>query len=241
MTESLTATIVVRKDGKTKKGDDSVQLRFNEVDAPVWAFKWAVKKVDNYEVGDQISLTYDDVGEDKPFLVIKDVSKGGAPSGKGTKKSSGSSGSSSTRTGGDNSRDTMMAFSYLKDLHEQYLKGGAKDPVKDAIKAGAALYEGAKTIVNPPKNLPENVKKASSAQEGTIRGKADTLGIDTNDKAWKDFIKKRYGTLSHENADHLIDMLQQVVDGKMGMEWTADEDIMFFNPADRKELKEITS
>jgi len=239
MTESLTATIVVKKEGTTKKGDPSVQLRFNEVDYPIWAFKWGVQKVENYDVGDEISLTYDDIGkEDKPWLVIKDVAKGGAPSGKGTKKSSGSS---STRTGGDNSRDTMMAFSYLKDLHEQYLKGGAKDPVKDAIKAGAALYEGAKTIVNPPKNLPDNVKKASSAQEGTIRGKADTLGIDTNDKGWKDFIKKRYGTLSHENADHLIDMLQQVVDGKMGMEWTADEDIMFFNPADRKELKGITS
>ena len=240
MTESLTATIVVKKEGTTKKGDPSVQLRFNEVDYPIWAFKWGVQKVENYDVGDEISLTYDDIGkEDKPWLVIKDV-KGSKSSGSGGKKS-GASSKSSAKSGADNSRDTMMAFSYLKDLHEQYLKGGAKDPVKDAIKAGAALYEGAKTIVNPPGNLPENVKKASSAQEGTIRGKADTLGIDTNDKGWKSFIKKRYGTLSHDDADHLIDMLQQVVDGKMGMEWTPDEEIMFFNPADRKELKEITS
>jgi hypothetical protein len=235
MTESLAATIMVRKDGKTQKGDDSVQFRFNEVDdgnTPVWAFKWAVKKVKNYEVGDQISLTYDDVGEDKPFLIIKDVAKG-KPGGKGTRKAS--SGSSSTRTGGDNSRDIMMAFSYLKDLHEQYLKASAKDPVKSAIKAGASLYEGAKNIVNPPQTPPENAKKANDVQEGRIRTMVDTIGCDSNSELWKNFVKTRYGLpLSHENAIHMIDMLQKTIDGKMEVTFDPSGEIMFHDPKEQK-------
>jgi|TARA_Y100000310_G_scaffold272837_1_gene288030 hypothetical protein len=238
MTESLSARIMVKKEGTTKKGEPSIQLRFADLDNPLWAFKWAVKKVENYEVGDEISLTYDDVGEDKPFLIIKDVAKGGKPSGKGSRKASGGS----ARTGGDSSRDTMMVFSYLKDLHEQHLKAGTKDPIKAAIKAGASLYEGAKSIVNPPQTPPENTKKASAAQEGRIRTMVDTIGSDTESESWKEFLKKRYGTpLSHENANHLIDMLQKTIDGKMEVKWLPNEEILFYDPSEKPVTEAVAS
>ena len=42
MTQNLKATIMVKQDGKTKKGDPSIKLQFAHLDDPIWAFKWAV-------------------------------------------------------------------------------------------------------------------------------------------------------------------------------------------------------
>ena len=226
----ISSRIMVRKDGTTKKGGSSVRLDVADLEDPLWAFKWAVPKVANYDVGDEITLTYDDKGDDKPFLIIKDVLSGTpSGSGKSTKKSSGSSAARSG--GGDDSRNTMMVFSYLKDLHEQHLKAGTKDPIKAAIKAGSSLYEGAKNIVNPPQTPPENAKKANDVQEGRIRTMVNTIGADSESDSWKKFVKTRYGApLSHENANHLIKMLQDTIDGKMAVKWTPDEEIMFYDP-----------
>ena len=232
-TSTIVSRIMSMDHGQTKKGSDCLKIRLADLEEIVWAFGYGIKNADKFTQGDEVSLELTNKGtSDKPFYWLKKISKAGsAPrsdtASRGVTPSQGGSGSSHSKPSFDDSRNTMMVFSYLKDLHEQFLKAGTvKDPVKAAIKAGSSLYEGAKAIVHPPV-VPEG-KKASSAQEGRIRSMADTIGLDTEEESWKKYIKTKYGVLSSKDATELIDLLQKTIDGKMGMKWTPDEQILFY-------------
>ena len=225
--ETVTSTIMMKRPGTSKSGKDMVRLELNDVEASVWAFGFNVKNVARYNVGDKISVDYEDKGEaGKPFNIIKKVHSG-EPSGSSEDTTTTSAGSSGgyNRAKEDSSKLESVFTSYVKDL---VISGMT---VKKALTTLAEIQEGVKNLVNPPKASPEDSRGASPSQEGRVRSLANQVGIDTDESSWKNHVKVRYGTLTSKNADHVIELLEGVVNGTYGWNLSPDDEYIFHEVA----------
>jgi len=221
--QTVTSTIVYMKEGMTKTGKDMVKLGLNDVEETIWAFAWGVKWLNGYKQGDTITVDYADQGDPgKPFLCLKKV-HAGAPSGGGgaTAQSSNSSGPSKYKGANNEDRRVDMYTSYVKDLVVNGLT------VKKALSTLSEIQEGVKNLLNPPASPPANSKAANPAQEGRVRSLANQIGLDTDDSVWKNHVQKRYGTLTYDNAEHAISVLQGVIDGTHSWRESPDGELIF--------------
>lgn len=218
--QTVTSTVMMKRPGVSKSGKDMVRLELDDVEASVWAFGFNVKSAAAYNVGDKITVDFEDKGEEgKPFNIIKKIHSG-SPSG-----SASSSSPTPSNTGGGSSYDSgkfeSMYTSYVKDLVVSGLT------VKKALVTLAEIKEGVKNLLNPPPPSPEDSRGASPSQEGRVRSLANQVGIDTDDTSWKNHIKVRYGSFTAKNANHVIELLEGVVNGTYGWNLSPDDEYIF--------------